>query len=108
MVDVGVTELFPVPFALVDGTLCWELLPLSFLFKEFVPLLFPGLCFEPSIFGVEFGEENIPPIPESSNKDLSEDVFGDREIRCDCNGTDKGEAKGFGTELKCESSGLNA
>ena len=50
----------------------------------------------------------MPPIPESSNIDLSEDVFGDREIRCDCNGTDRGEAKGLGMELKCESSGLNA
>ena len=81
------------------------MLSLNFLFKELEPwLLLPEQFFKPSDLGVKFGEDIMPPIPESSNIDLSEDVVGDREIRCDCNGTDSGETKGFGVEFNCESS----
>ena len=82
MVEVGVEELLPLPLTFDEGTLWLGLLPLSFLFKEFVALLlFPEQFFDPSIEGVRFGEESIPPIPESSNIDLSEEVVGDREVR---------------------------
>ena len=57
--------------------------------------LFPEELFWPSKEGVRSGEECIPPIPESSNIDLSDDVVGDRDIRWDCNGTERGEEKGF-------------
>ena len=65
--------------------------------------------FELADIGVDKGGDIIPPMPESSIMDLSEVPTGDeREIRCECNGADSGDANGaFGVDVdtRLESSG---
>ena len=80
-----------------------------FLFKLPTPLLLlPVLLLAAGLSGVK-DVELIPPMPESSKRDLSDELGDDRTIRCGCSGTDGVVTKGFGVEVdtKLESSGIN-
>ena len=81
----------------------------AFLFKLPTPLLLlPVLLFAAGLSGAN-DVELIPPMPESSKRDLSDEPGDDRRMRCGCSGTDGVVTKGFGVEVdtKVESSGIN-
>ena len=80
-----------------------------FLFKLPTPLpLLPVLLLAAGLSGVK-DVELIPPMPESSKRDLSDEPGDDRTIRGGCNGTDGFVTNDFGVEVDTilESSGMN-